>query len=114
MKAIQVVKSAGRKLSPYAMFQPGRKPMKQSQIKAAGVNFIDVYFREGRYRSLPFIVGTEAAGVVTSVGSEANRVKSGDRVAYTGIPGSYAEYAAVPNVVTIQRTDFSKAAAAML
>lgn len=67
------------------------------QIKAAGVNFIDVYFREGRYpATLPFVNGQEAAGVVTDVGSEVKLVKPGDRVAYTGALGSYAEYAAVP------------------
>src|SRR4051812_7836961 len=67
------------------------------QIKAAGVNFIDVYFREGRYPApLPFINGQEAAGVVTGVGAAVTTVKPGDRVAYTGVRGAYAEYAAVP------------------
>src|SRR5260370_6672593 len=88
------------------------------QIKAAGVNFIDVYFREGRYPApLPFVVGLEGAGVVTAVGSEVKSVKTGDRVAYTGVLGSYAEYAAVPaeRLVHIPDTlDFNQAAAAML
>ena len=88
------------------------------QIKAAGVNFIDVYFREGRYPApLPFINGQEAAGIVTAVGNEVNDVKPGDRVAYTGVRGSYAEYAAVPadRLVAIpDQVDFETAAAAML
>src|ERR1700738_4800682 len=88
------------------------------QIKAAGVNFIDVYFREGRYPApLPFVVGVEAAGLVTAGGSEGKGGKAGDRVAYTGVPGSYAEYAAVPaeRLVHIpDALDFNHAAAAML
>src|SRR4029077_14854488 len=67
------------------------------EIKAAGINFIDVYIREGRYPPpLPFIAGQEAAGVVTEVGSDVTNVKAGDRVAYCGTPGSYADYATVP------------------
>ena len=71
------------------------------KIKAAGVNFIDVYNREGRYKTpLPFVLGQEAAGVVSAIGSDvskdAREVAVGDRVAYTSVLGSYAEYAAVP------------------
>jgi len=88
------------------------------QIKAAGVNFIDVYFREGRYpAAMPFIVGQEAAGVVAAVGADVSSVKPGDRVAYCGVPGSYAEYAAVPTDRLVQipgELDFNLAAAAML
>jgi NADPH2:quinone reductase len=88
------------------------------QIKAAGVNFVDVYFREGRYPAqLPFVVGMEASGVITAVGSEVKSVKIGDRVAYTGVMGSYAEYAAVPaeRLVRIpDEVDFNQGAAAML
>ena len=61
------------------------------------MNFIDVYLREGRYKApLPFVNGQEAAGVVTEVGADVKTVKSGDRVAYAGPLGAYAEYAAVP------------------
>jgi NADPH2:quinone reductase len=67
------------------------------KIEAVGVNFIDVYNREGRYpATLPFVPGQEAAGVVSAVGSDAHEVAVGDRVAYTLALGSYAEYAAVP------------------
>ena len=67
------------------------------KVSASGVNFIDVYFREGRYKApMPFVLGQEGAGVVTAVGSDVKSVKPGDRVAWTGLLGSYAEYAAVP------------------
>ena len=67
------------------------------KVAASGVNFIDVYFREGRYKaSVPFVLGQEGAGVVSAVGSDVTSVKQGDRVAWTGLQGSYAEYAAVP------------------
>ncbi|HKR61170.1 MAG TPA: quinone oxidoreductase [Pyrinomonadaceae bacterium] len=88
------------------------------EIKAAGVNFIDVYFREGRYPApLPFINGQEAAGVVTAIGRDVRSVRVGDRVAYTGVRGSYAEHAAVPadRLVAIpDEVSFETAAAAML
>jgi NADPH2:quinone reductase len=67
------------------------------KLSASGVNFIDVYFREGRYKAaLPIILGQEGAGVVNAVGTEVTTVKNGDRVAWCGLLGSYAEYAAVP------------------
>ena len=67
------------------------------KIQAAGVNYIDVYNREGRYKApLPFVLGQEAAGVVSAVGSGARELAVGDRVAYCSVLGSYAEYAAVP------------------
>ena len=88
------------------------------KIEAAGINFIDVYLREGRYPTpLPFVSGQEAAGVVTEVGSEVTTLQPGDRVAYTSLLGSYAEYAAVPasRLVKIpDELDFEQAAAAML
>jgi NADPH2:quinone reductase len=66
------------------------------KIVASGVNFIDVYCREGRYKAAtPFTPGQEAAGDVVAVGSGVTSVKVGDRVAYTMVLGSYAEYAAV-------------------
>jgi NADPH2:quinone reductase len=67
------------------------------KVAAAGVNFIDVYQREGRYKvPPPFVAGQEGAGVVTAVGGEVKSVKTGDRVAWTGTQGSYAEYVAAP------------------
>jgi len=120
MKAIQVSQPGG----PEALTVvdvPAPKPLADEalvQIKVAGVNFIDVYFREGRYpAALPFVNGQEAAGVVTEVGSDVKNVQPGDRVAYTGLLGSYAEYAAVPagRLVKIpEPLSFEEAAAAML
>jgi NADPH:quinone reductase len=120
MKAIQVSKTGGPEvLTVTDLPLPTPKPNEAVvKINTAGVNFIDVYFREGRYPApLPFVVGMEAAGVVTSLGAEASGVKIGDRVAYTGILGSYAEYAAVPAARLVQipaELDFNSAAAAML
>lgn len=89
------------------------------KLAASGVNFVDVYFREGRYKAaaLPFVLGQEGAGVITEVGAEAKSVKVGDRVAWTGVQGAYAEYAAVPadRLVAIpQAVSEQQAAAAML
>jgi len=68
------------------------------RVEAAGVNYIDVYFRMGLYKGpeLPYVPGQEAAGTVVAVGPGVTEVKEGDRVAYTGLHGSYAELAAVP------------------
>jgi NADPH2:quinone reductase len=67
------------------------------KIAAAGVNFIDVYNREGRYKAqLPLVLGQEGAGLVSAVGPDVHEVTVGDRVAYTSVLGSYAQYAAVP------------------
>jgi NADPH:quinone reductase len=99
MKAIQVQKTGGPEVLTLAdVAEPQAKPNEAVvRIEAIGVNFIDVYYREGRYPApLPFVVGQEAAGVVASVGSDAGGVKVGDRVAYHGQLGSYAELAAVP------------------
>ena len=67
------------------------------KVEAAGINYIDVYFRSGQYKAeLPLTIGMEAGGTVSAVGSGVTDVKVGDKVAYTGVPGAYAEYAAVP------------------
>lgn len=67
-------------------------------IEAIGINFIDVYHRTGLYKvpSLPFTLGQEAAGTVEAVGPGVSGLAPGDRVAYTGIAGAYAEKAIVP------------------
>lgn len=120
MLAIQVLETGGPEvLTPVERPIPEPKPNEAIvQIKATGVNFIDVYFREGRYSALlPFVNGQEAAGVVTAVGSDVGDIKVGDRVAYTGVLGSYAEYAAVPAIKLIRipdGVDFDQAASAML
>jgi len=99
MKAIQVPKTGGVEVLTFIDL-PTPKPMPNEvivKIAAAGINYIDVYFREGRYPvTPPFILGQEASGVVSEVGSDVKDFKPGDRVAYTGITGAYAEYEAVP------------------
>src|SRR5215813_9408106 len=66
------------------------------RIHASGVNFIDIYQRRGRYAvELPYTPGLEASGVVEEVGEGVDVVKPGDRVAYTGQPGAYAELSLV-------------------
>jgi NADPH2:quinone reductase len=88
------------------------------KIAAAGINYIDVYFRTGLYPyPMPGILGLEAAGTVTAVGAGVTDVAVGDRVAYTGIPGAYAELAAVPADRLVKLPDgvsFREGAAAML
>jgi len=120
MKAIQVSRVGGPEvLTLVDVPVPSPKPNEAVvKIHAAGVNFIDVYFREGRYpAALPFVNGQEASGVVTDVGSDVTTVQRGDRVAYTSAVGSYAEYAAVPEQRLVKipdELDFEQAAAAML
>jgi NADPH2:quinone reductase len=67
------------------------------RIEASGVNFIDTYFREGRYPAqLPYTLGQEAAGTIVSVASDVTTVRAGDRVAWCGVPGTYAQLAIAP------------------
>src|SRR5215471_21782853 len=120
MKAIQVQKTGGPEVLTLVDV-PVPKPKDNEalvKIAAIGVNFIDVYFREGRYPAqLPFIDGQEAAGIVTEIGGQVKSLKPGDRVAYTNVLGSYAEYAAVPAGRLVRAPDKLKdqeAAAAML
>jgi NADPH2:quinone reductase len=99
MKAIQVQKPGGPEVLTLVDL-PVPKPRPNEavvKLSAAGVNFIDIYFREGRYQAaFPFINGQEGAGVVSEVGGEVKSLKPGDRVAFTGRLGAYAEYLAVP------------------
>ena len=94
---------------------PGQALVK---IHAIGLNFIDVYFRTGLYKSaLPFTPGMEAAGTVEAVGEDVTEVKPGDRVTYAGMIGAYAEYSlvnAAQLVLVPGNVNFDLAAAAML
>ena len=120
MKAIQVKQTGGPEALEYGdVLVPDPKPNETVvKIAAAGVNFIDVYQREGRYKlPLPFTAGQEGAGVVSAVGTEVKSFKLGDRVAFCGVQGSDAEYAAVPadRLVQIpQGVNEREAAAAIL
>ncbi len=81
----QVLKLEGVTLSP-----PGPGEVQIRQV-AVGLNFIDVYFRTGLYKSaLPFVPGKEGAGIVTAVGDGVSLFSVGDRVAYASADGAYA------------------------
>jgi NADPH:quinone reductase len=120
MKAIRVQHTGGPEVMELAEVPlPQPKPNEATvKVSVAGVNSIDGHFRDGSLRTpLPFIPGQEGAGVVSAVGSQAKTVKVGDRVAWSGSLGSYAEYVAasadslvpIPATVTDQQ-----AAAAMM
>ncbi|MFV2173409.1 quinone oxidoreductase [Actinomadura sp. LOL_016] len=87
-------------------------------VAAAGVNFIDIYFRTGAYpQPLPYTPGMEAAGTVAAVGSGVDGVAVGDRVAWANVQGAYAERAVVPveKVVPVpDGVDLPDAAAVLL
>ncbi len=95
MKAIRVEKQGGPEVlelldvAPLEAPGPGQAVVR---VVAAGVNFVDVGQRRGTYpRQVPFTPGVEGSGVVESVGEGVRSVKPSDRVAFTGIPGAYAE-----------------------
>jgi NADPH:quinone reductase len=87
------------------------------RIEASGVNFIDTYFREGRYPAkLPLTLGQEAAGTVVAVAPDVTTFKPGDHVAWCGVPGTYAQLAVAPAACLIAIPDgvtSQQAAAAM-
>jgi NADPH2:quinone reductase len=98
MNAIQVKQPGGPEAMALVDLPVPQAKANEALVKlsASGVNFIDVYFREGRYKApLPIVLGQEGAGVVSAVGADVTSVKVGERVAWCGVPGSYAEYAAV-------------------
>lgn len=76
----------------------------QVRHTAIGLNFIDCYDRSGLYpqKSLPAGLGREAAGVVTSIGKKVRGFRAGDRVAYVGPPGAYAELRNVPAALVVK------------
>lgn len=99
MKAIRVQHTGGPEVMevvdvPVPQLKAGEALVK---VKIAGVNSIDAQFRDGRLRTpLPFIPGQEGAGVVTAIGQRGKILKVGDRVAWSGTLGSYAEFVAAP------------------
>jgi NADPH2:quinone reductase len=99
MKAIRIHQPGGPEalqLDDVADPSPGSGQV-AVKLAAAGVNYIDVYFRTGQYKAqLPLTLGLEGAGTVTALGSGVSDVKAGDHVAWTGVPGSYAQMTLVP------------------
>lgn len=95
-----------------------RKGEARVRLEAIGLNFIDVYHRTGLYaQPLPFIPGSEGAGVVDAVGAEVTEVQPGDRVAFAAGPGAYAEQVVLPAWKLVKLPEWlssQQAAAAML
>jgi NADPH:quinone reductase len=120
MKAIRIHAAGGPEVMrledvPEPTPKPGEAVVK---VDAAGLNYIDVYFRSGLYKAdYPLTLGLEAGGTVTAVGPNVSEVKVGDKVAYTGVPGAYAQFATVPAarlVVLPSGVSTRQGAAAML
>jgi NADPH:quinone reductase len=120
MKAIRVHEAGGpEKLVyedvPTPVPGPGQALVR---LHAIGLNFIDIYHRTGLYKlPLPFVPGSEAAGIVEAVGDGVTEVKPGERVAYAMNLGAYAEYALVKAwqlVKLPEGVDFTAGAALML
>ena len=99
MKAIQITQTGGPEALTLADL-PIPTPKSGEvlvKIHASGVNFIDIYYREGRYKTqLPFIDGQEAAGIVKAIGEGVTGFAIGDPVAWCNVLGTYAEYALAP------------------
>jgi NADPH:quinone reductase len=99
MKAIRVNAPGGPEVLRYEDVADPTPKAGEAAVKvdAAGINYIDVYQRSGHYKlALPLTLGLEAGGTVTAVGPNVTEVKVGDKVAYTGVAGAYAQYAVVP------------------
>ena len=121
MKAIQISETGGPEVMKYIDLPdpvpgPGQAVV---EPKSLGVNFTDIYTRAGVNppASLPAVIGLEGAGVVTALGDGASGVAVGDRVAWSGIPRSYAEKVAAPADKLVKLPDdltFDDGAAVML
>jgi NADPH:quinone reductase len=120
MKAIQIRAHGGQEALQVAELPVPEPEPDQAlvRVEAAGVNFIDVYHRTGLYAvNLPYVPGQEGAGTVAAVGEEVTGLAPGDRVAWAGVGGSYAEFARVPAEKLVklpEHVDCEQAAAAML
>jgi NADPH2:quinone reductase len=105
MRAIQIPQTGGPEVLtlvelPVPVPGPGQVLIK---VAAVGINFIEIYFREGRYKApLPLVPGSECAGVVEQLGDGVTEFAVGDRVATTAALGSYAEYALVPAAMLVK------------
>ena len=118
-KAIRYHKQGGPEVLQLDDVQVGDPGPGQARVKhsAIGVNFVDTYQRSGLYpMQLPQIGGNEGAGVVVSVGKGVKDLKPGDRVTYTGLPGSYCEERVVPadRLVKLPKGISDEQAASML
>ncbi|MGH6761595.1 MAG: quinone oxidoreductase family protein [Phyllobacterium sp.] len=120
--AIRIHRNGGPEVLAYEEIEVGRPGPGQARIRhhAIGLNFIDVYFRTGLYPAptgLPFIPGNEGAGIVLELGEGVSHLKVGDRVAYAGPLGAYADERLIPadHLVRLpDDIDFDRAASMML
>ena len=120
MKAIQIHETGGPEvltLADLPIPQPGPGQV-LIRVEAAGVNFIEIYFRKGTYKAaLPLTPGSEAAGTVEELGPGVSGFAAGDAVASVAVLGSYAEYALVQAAALVKVPEglsMQQAAAAML
>ncbi len=120
MRAIQILSTGGPEVLTLSTLPDPEPGVGEALIgiEASGVNFIDTYFREGRYpATLPYTLGQEAAGTILAVGPEVHGFAIGERVAWCGVPGTYAAMAVAPVSQLIKIPDSiptEQAAAAML
>ncbi|WP_156756485.1 quinone oxidoreductase family protein [Actinokineospora pegani] len=107
-KAVRVKRTGGPEVLEYGEvpeLSPGPGEVLVA-VAASGVNYIDTYHRGGMYPvDLPFTIGQEAAGTVTALGDGVTDVAVGDRVAWSGTMGSYAEQAVVPAAAAVPVPD---------
>jgi NADPH:quinone reductase len=104
MKAIRVQRTGGPEVMELdeVPVRPPKPAEAVVKVSVAGVNAADGYFRDGKFRTpLPFIPGQEGAGVVTAVGDQTKTVKVSDRVAWSGVLGSYAELVVSPEELLV-------------
>jgi len=119
-QAIFVSRHGGPEVLEARDHDPGQPAAGQARVRveAAGVNFIDVYFRSGAYpRPAPFVLGIEGAGVIESLGDAASDLQVGQRVAWAAVAGSYASAVIAPTQSLVAIPDevaTDVAAAAML
>ena len=118
-KAVRYHKQGGPEVLQVDDVQVGEPGPGQVRVRhtAIGVNFVDTYQRSGLYpMQLPAVAGNEGAGVVEAVGSGVKELKKGDRVAYTGLPGSYCDVRLVPadRMVKIPKGISDEQAASMM
>jgi NADPH2:quinone reductase len=108
MKAIRIDEYGGPevlRLREVELPEPGPGEVR-IRLRAAGLNFVDIYQRRGQYPAhLPFTPGHEGAGIIDAVGEGVTEFKPGDRVAYTGHLGAYAEASIVPASLLIPLPD---------
>jgi NADPH2:quinone reductase len=119
MKAIRIETTGGRDVLRYVDVPEPKPDVGQVlvQVEAIGVNFMDVYQREGLYQiPTPFTLGTEAAGTVLEMGPGVRDIEVGDRVAYQGVQGAYAKQTVVPaeRLVRLPATVSTHTAAALM